>query len=517
MKYAIWLLAAASAWAQPACVVQGTVFDKTSGEPVAAARLFLMPGGPGQHPAVLERSDRQGAFCFASVNPGDYTLIAQHAGHLDEEYGKGLVLAVRQGENIAPVTVKLTRRAILSGTVVDSDGEPLSGAQVAVYVRAKNGDSNDPDQVETMDTDDRGAFRFSGLAPGTYYLGATLRINGNIASAAVPFLDTAGVARHEGYQETFYSAAADFSGAKPLELQAGKDLSGILLTLRKLELRHISGKVAGAPSGAYLAFRSSNGNSSGMPIGNDGSFFWSNLRPGRYTVEIRQGNQTRGKKEVDLTSADADGVMIAADQIPPPPIEITVRFQTEGLAQPYRPTPNSFTFLQAIGGEDGSVAQLQPDNSYHFQNLNPGIYRLITFAWGDNEYYLKRVLAGGQAVKDQILDLRNGALGDILVVMGPRSAVVKGRIAGQTALSQAVAIVLVAENGQIEGRATADQTGAFRMEHVKPGKFHVLAIEDFESRQWDRDLYTKLEPQSVAIELAEGETKQIEIPLIKIP
>lgn len=516
MKHAVWLLLAATAWAQPACVVEGTVSDKASGEPVAGAHVFLMPGGEAPRVALLERSDRQGAFCFASVNAGDYTLIAQHTGHLDETYGKGLVLAVRQGVAIAPLAVKLTRRAIVSGTVVDGDGEPIAGAQVAVYIRARNGDPTDPDEVESSETDDRGQFRFSSLAPGTYYLGANRRTGRPDNSSAMPFLDATGAAYQEGFQETFYSAAADFAGAKPLEVQAGKDLSGILLTLRKQELRHVSGKVVGAPSGAYVAFRSPNGDSSGMALGSDGSFFRSGLKPGRYTVEVRTGNQIRGKKEVDLTSGDADPVVIAADETPPPPLQINVRFQTEGASQPYRPSPNSFTFLQGTDG-NGSVAQLKEDGTFQFQNVNPGQYTLITFAWGTNDYYVKRIQAGGQTLKDHSLDLRNGSLGDILVVMGPRSGIVKGRIATQTALSEAVTILLVGDRGNIDRRVTADQTGAFQIEHVAPGKFHLLAVEGFDLRRWDEDLYKKLEPKSDAIEVAEGETKAVEIPLIKIP
>ncbi len=502
------LLFAAAVWAQPPCAVQGTVTDKASGVPLAAARVFLTPQDQHRLPALLERSGRSGAFCFTTVEAGDYTLEVQRAGYLDEQYGKGLVLAIRTGVELAPLEVKLLRRAVLSGTVVDGDGEPLAGAAVAVYIRLASREGPEPDEVASQGTDDRGQFRFAGLKPGTYYLGAALH-DGRNETTDMLFLDAGGKLRQEGHSQTFYSSAATFGDAKPILVEAGKEVSGMLLTMHKTELRHIAGKVAGNLENGYILVRFPNDDTRGEGISSDGSFLLNGLEPGAYVIEIRAGNQTRGRKEVDTTNGDVDGVTITANLQPLPAFALPVQFRTEGAGPAYRPTQRTFAFLQRSDGKEGSVAQATPEGGFRFTNLSPAVYKLSTFSWGEDEFYVKRILLGGREAAGSTLDLRGGDPGDLVIVMSPKSAIIQGKIATAAPLSQAVTILLVDEEGRQAGRAVADQTGAFHMDHLKPGKLRLYAVQDLASRQWSSDLAAALRERSMAIELKDGETKEV--------
>ncbi len=508
--FLLFLLTVTAAHGQPHCALQGVVTDKTNGDALPGARLFLKTGSSA---ALLLRSDRQGKFCFESVEPGDYTLQIQRAGYLDALYGKGLVLAIRAGTELAPLDVKLVRRAVLSGTVLDGDGEPVAGAEVAVYARRKSGDDDEDNEVESSPTDENGNFRFDSLSPGTYYLGASWKNPVN-REFAIPFLAAGGKPQQAGYATTFYSAASRIEDAKPLLLEAGKDVAGILLTLRKSQLRYVSGKVIGAPPGAWLGVRHG-GDSTGIALSADGSFFRTGLEPGAYTLEVRTGNQIRGRKELDLSNSDAEGVVVAADLSPPAVFSVPVQFRTEGPGPAYRPSSNAFTFLQSTDADGGSLAQPNPDGTFQFQNVSPGVYRLITFAWGDEEYYVKRILLGSQTIDGTNVDLRHGDPGGIVVVMGPKRSGIRGKLAGTRSLSQAVRVLLVDENGRTVASVNCDQTGAFRVEHVAPGRLHVYAMRDFDPDQWNRDIAKELESKSLAIELADGETKEIELPLSK--
>ncbi len=509
MRWAAWvLLAGSAAWAQSDCAVRGVVADQSTGKPIAGVKLLLVRQSSREIPSLLQRSAEQGGFCFETAEPGDYLLETQRAGYLDGTYGGGMILAVRSGVQIPPVSVSLVRRTVLSGTVVDGDGEPFVKAEVHVYRRLRSREDSGQDEVESQETDDRGVFRFGDLPPGTYYLGVTAKAR----NPSMPFMDTGGKPRQEGYLESFYSAAARFEDARPIVLQAGKDVTGILLTLRKTQFRHIGGRVVGPPEGAYLRLRHPESTKE-IPIAADGSFYRGGLEPGPYTIELRTGNLLRGRKDVDLSGGDADGVTIVADRSPAPDFTLAVQFRTDKQGEPYRPSANAFLVLQKLGTNEVRVAQMSADGTFQFTNLTPDIYRLET-VWTLDDFYVKSILLGGQAVTGRTLDLRSGSPGGIQIVMARKSAGLTGQLAGDAPLSQAVTILLVNDRERIEERTHTDQNGQFRMEHAAPGTYRLFAIEQFDVSDWNPDLAAALAAKSLAVELGDGETKKVTLPLI---
>jgi len=503
---AVWfLLAVSAAWAQPHCAVSGVVTDNSTGKPVAGVKLFLVPHSSAPLPSLLTHTGDQGTFCFEQADAGHYTLRTQRSGYLDNTYGHGLILAVGTGEDVAPLAVKLIRRAVLSGTVVDGDGEPVANADVSVYRRPQSADDIEQEEVDSQETDDRGLFRLANLPPGTYFLGVTVRRDES-ADLNSRFLDADGRPRQEGYAETFYSGATRFEDAKPITLQAGKNVPGLLFTVLKLQFRHLSGKVA-VPARGYITLRHSNGNTKDVPIGADGSFYAGGLESGAYTVELREADEIRGRKEVDLTNGDLDGVVIAADAAPASGFTISLQFRTEGLDPPYQPPMSSFTFLSRIGGDGGSIARPNPDGPLQFSNVTPGLYKLVEYGMA-GDFYVKRILLAGQPVPaGQTLDLRHGDPGGIQIVIGRKSAAVTGRITHTGILSEAVTVFLVAESGRTEERAVTDQEGRFQLEPVAPGKYSLFAVEGFDPNRWNSAVAARLREKSLAIELADGEKK----------
>jgi len=503
MRTLTFLLLTAATWAQPNCPVHGTVTDESTGKPVAAAKLLLIPQAVRPLPSLLTSSNPQGDFCFQQVDAGNYVLRAQRIGYLNHTYGQGLILDVQPGVELAPLAIKLTRRAILSGTAMDGDGEPVANAEVRVFRSLRAPDGSDPDEVDNQETDDRGTFRFADLKPGTYYLGVRGR-NEADRDYNVPFLDADGKPRQEAYVENLSST--------PIVLQAGKDVTGVLLTTRKVQLRHISGKVTGVPDPHFVLLEN-NGNSSAVPVNPDGSFFRGGLEPGPVTVELRVGRQSRGKKEVDLTGGDADGVVITPDDTPVTHLNIPLQFLSEGSGPQYHPPAGGFTFLQRSDGEGGSGAQTNADGTLQFSNVVPGMYNLLVL-WGDDDFYVKRILLGGRPVDGRKLDLRHGNPGAMQVVVASKSASITGQVKHDAVLSQAVTVLVVGEGTGIEERAVADQNGHFQLERVAPGKCRLFAVEGFHERGWSSEVATKLEAKSLAIELADGEKKQVELVLI---
>ena len=142
--------------------IAGKVLNAITGEPVRKATVTLQPagaqGGQGGAPAgagpqaqgggaparaISTGTDNTGAFVFENVNAGNYRLSGEKTGFIRTNFGGrstgaiGSQLAVSSGSAIADVIVRITPQGIVSGRVLDEDGEPIEG--VAVQLLAQRG------------------------------------------------------------------------------------------------------------------------------------------------------------------------------------------------------------------------------------------------------------------------------------------------------------------------------------------------------------------------------------------
>lgn len=94
-----------------------------------------------------------GTFAVDGLDPDRYTIVAYRLGFSWAYYGarrSGLAMPVeiKAGETLTGITVKLTPHSVLSGTVVDWDGDPAPGMSVVavriVYLQGER-------QIETAD------------------------------------------------------------------------------------------------------------------------------------------------------------------------------------------------------------------------------------------------------------------------------------------------------------------------------------------------------------------------------
>jgi hypothetical protein len=83
----------------------------------------------------------------------------------------GRVITVRDGQRREGFDIGLTRGAVVTGLLTDSDGEPLEGLAMHVWqvvVRQGNSIAEPVVDVALRRTDDRGRYRLFGLQPGSY-------------------------------------------------------------------------------------------------------------------------------------------------------------------------------------------------------------------------------------------------------------------------------------------------------------------------------------------------------------
>ena len=164
----------------PSGKISGRVVAADTGRPIKRARVFVnaaeLPGGRGM------LTDDSGTFEITDLPAGRYTLNVSKSGFVSLSYGQrrplqaGTPLQLLDGQQLKSVDFSLPRGGVISGRILDEDGEAVPGATVRVMrYQYQQGDRR-LTQAGTAQTDDRGQYRVWGLMPGDYYVNALTRI-----------------------------------------------------------------------------------------------------------------------------------------------------------------------------------------------------------------------------------------------------------------------------------------------------------------------------------------------------
>ena len=509
MKRGVWAamavccLRAAAQDAAP-CAIAGTVLDSASDRPIGRARV--MAEVPGSY-SFVKLTDERGNFCFEKLTPANYHVAVQKAGYAEAWHP--VTLSVEEDGVVKPIVLRMTRYASISGTVLGADGEPVPGAEVTEWERIRINGQWRPQEADHVSADGNGVFTISQVLPGTYYLsvkGAGLS-GSRYMEAAV-----------EQEVETFYSGSTSFAGATPVEVKAGEQLDGLVLTLRKGRLRSVTGRIPSPPRSGFLSYQAETetgwGSSGSIPMAKDGTFAKIGLPPAHYTIRLNDGKRWIAMREVDLTVGDATGVTLE----PVETVDIPVTFRTEGQGAPFRPGTGGWdTLLLRESADEGVQLHADDDGSYRFVGVRRGIYRLRVELAG-RRLYLKGVAYGGEAQTANRVDLRSTRAGSLELTFSSNVAEVQGRVSADEGADITVILVDAVkgpEAARIAGQAGTDQRGRFELATVPPGKYRLFAIEGFREAEWgSAGLAKTLTGKSVDLDLREGESRQVSVTAI---
>src|SRR5579871_2606979 len=173
--------------------ISGVVILDGAGTPMRRARLTLTGQElRGQRTAV---ADDQGRFAFTALPAGRFTLTASKTGYLDTSYGAkqagrpGTPIQLADGQTIDKLSIRMPKGSVLTGVVVDENGEPSPLTQVrAMKFVMRTGERTQQQSGQGGLTDDRGVYRIYGLQPGDYIISATPR-SGTLADVQQAMLD----------------------------------------------------------------------------------------------------------------------------------------------------------------------------------------------------------------------------------------------------------------------------------------------------------------------------------------
>jgi hypothetical protein len=557
------------------------VNDEERPQPVRRAIVTLV--GDELRPSRGAVTDDDGRFAIGNLPAGRFTLTVSRASYVTSVYGAkrpgrpGTPIVVADGAKLESLTVRLWRGAVVSGVVRDVSGAALSGIPVrAIPAKAPGAGSLTSLSNNGARTNEAGEFRIFGLEPGTYVVSAdpasgasrmialreaevdaifealkrrsTTPASPEPAMPATPPIDFAPI---------FYPGVIAVAQATPLALSAGKEISGLDITLQRVQRSVVSGRVmrsdgtpaAGAaiqlsgeqPPGPFAPGVAQYLNSSAGP---DGTFRIAQVAPGNYTLMARApaappppsqpglvtpgpiGPQLWASTSLSVANADVVGLTLTVE----PGFTVTGRvvFQSDANKPPANPAlrvgmwpPEVFALkpgspiesIAAVG-----MANVNPDGTFAIQNLAPGTYRLAVAGATitSDQWFLRSAVMGGADVLDGDFQIGVGGGDSMTLTLTDRTSELTGALQSASGAPNSDVFVIAYSANRAFWRpgtrrvqaVRPDVDGRYSLKNLPAGEYLLAAVLDIDQDDWnDPAFLDQLVPASIKITIGEGEKK----------
>jgi hypothetical protein len=509
-------------------------------------------------------TDDAGRFAFREVAPGRYLLSAKKPGYVTLEYGAkrgerpGVALVVEDGKQLT-IVMPLPRGAVIAGTIVDQNGQPVSGASVEA-IRFQFTEHGRRTLIPTgrfADTNDLGQYRIWGLDAGEYSVAASMPENADLVRLTDADINQAeadvagGVTRttptrprRAAYARVYYPGSFSTSEASSIRLTAGEERTGIDFPVSLTSTAKVEGTVI-VPDGferrgVFVEIARSDSDENSMQrttrsaeVGNDWRFSISGLSPGQYVLTARaeapenrfhfgaftpSGPSHWAMGEVSVSGDDVSGVALVLQ----PTFTVSGKIQIEGSgARPEmlrlivtlvsaQPTMNNFfappTPVDANGG-------------FTIVGVTPGRYQVhagvMTMRGTDDAWQVKSVRVNGREFADEPIELRTSVDG-VVVTLTDLMPGLSGTVrdgSGQAVTGCHVVVFAkdrkywIPDSSRIVSASPASD-GSYAIRSVPAGDYFVTAVEDLEpGERYDPSLLEQLSKSALSITLSEGEKK----------
>jgi len=473
---------------------------------------------PMQAPVMrTAESDDQGRFWFAGLDAGKYRLAAERQGFLRQAYGQrkfsgsGTPLLVGDGQNVKGLVFKLNPQGVITGKVLDEDGEPLAGVQVRAMRYLYSGGKRQWVQVGSGQTSDIGEYRLPDLQPGRYLVSTNPRNIGR----NMPFQQNEPLTQTPDmtYAATYYPSTTDSGAASPVDVGAGGEIRGIDVRLIKTRVWRVRGTVAGAQDaprrGAtqvllVTAEGPSNNQLMSMARQPEGQFEIRNVPSGSYTLvaHTMAGGQggLAASMPVTVTGSHVEGLRLTlaagADlQGAVKLVDTTAPVELKNLNVMLQPARNAF-----FGGGPPPRGRVGEDLKFTLKSVPPVQY-MVNVTGIPNTCYLKSVQFNGRDVPAEGLDMSAG--GPLDVVISAAAAQVDAVVMDGDGKAVGGAVVaVIPKDGSRPQVMTADDNGILSVKGLKPGDYRLLAWEDVEQgAPYDPDFLRQFEKEGKSVKL----------------
>jgi len=459
---------------------------------------------------------------------GQYSVTAIKSTYISAAYGQprplelGVPIGLGAGASVGGIDFRMVRAGVVAGTITDESGQPLAGTQVLAlrYQFSRGARRLVPASEER--TNDLGEFRIFSLAPGEYYLAASLHGDADMAKTSEVFV------------LTYYPGTANIVDARTISIAPGQTLTGIGIRLLAGRPVRISGTLvdsSGMPlkdGRAYTRLqRGFETQTQFATITPDGSFSIAGLAPGDYALRAN-GQNSAGEPElaamaIAVGSNDLTNVRLVSAK--PTRVSGRVIVNRDELGSLNGSTFN-LTVVAASADEaaaigNGTVAHVNDDFTFVF-TVRPGraLVRPTTAGW-----FLKAVRVNGVDVTDSGIESRtNQPLIGVEVELTRRLPDVTGAVRGPDgALTRNAFVVVFPPDPQrwgylsryvSMGRPSPDSE--YRIQ-VPPGEYLAIAVDSIERGEWtDPDFLERVRGRAVPFSLADGEHKTVPLAVVTV-
>src|SRR5271170_5188696 len=210
--------------------IAGTVVNAKGGSPLARCRVTISDTKNQNEKFVISGDD--GRFEFR-VPAGRYRLEGAKRGFITASYNQHeqFSTAIVTGADVDSenLVLRLAANAVLTGHVLDENGEPVRDAQISVYREEHKLGVSRTSLYRGASTDDQGRWEVTPLAEGTYF----------VSAKASPWYAVHPVSSAEGrgngpvqvdssldvaYPITYYGDATEADDATPIPVRVGDRL-----------------------------------------------------------------------------------------------------------------------------------------------------------------------------------------------------------------------------------------------------------------------------------------------------
>lgn len=464
-------------------IIRGRVTYQDSGSPVRRGWITLrkikeLVEPPKDQNAIIKRSystgneryvltDDQGEFTMSAVKSGIYQVVTRVPGILNPDLGDFDDPHFQQisvdGVSKMQIAVSILRGAAISGKIFYADGAPVIGAKVQVFryqgkiVTSSNFRASD--DVTVTVTDDRGAYRLSGLPAGEYFLRV---VEPSLQANYDKGVEIYNLAQSQTNSElkTYYPNTESSKDAALIQASLGQEQTDVNITIPDRRLFSAFGLVIEKNSktplaGVTLRFSKINDGKileygeQSRQIKTDAQGFWKliDLPKGKYRINAAQdteyeydNNGKRTPKNVITSYAPAfREVEIDEKNLENINIEMPVAATISGFvtAEGDKPVPDNL-FLSVISetfkySANGRLAEAKNDDknktrrAFVIEKVPNGKFYMTGSTYMD--YYIKSIRYGNRDLLNELIEIEGGEkIENIQIVLSSETGMVKGKV-----------------------------------------------------------------------------------------
>jgi len=517
--------------------ITGQVVLESAGTPLRKVSVTL---APSEGSVVFSRQDDRdwhsattdsgGRFQIQGVPPGEYRVTLGRSGFLastrrSRTYSSTL-LSLAPGQQLDGLLFRMHPAAVISGKVVDEDGDAVPGINIAAISPLTH------DTRGAAITDDLGDYRIAGLPDGKFLVQAqpeTQVTNGEkqAASQRVP-------------APTFCPGTLDQSQATIVEAHAGDEATANI-SLISSRTFSVKGRVFGlkpqaqpvtnqrtirlgsGPGSSTIILERADADSNQSrtaSIEENGTFDIQNVLPGSYTPRIytADGQRLSASPSIEVRDADIDGVQITPESA----VAVRGRFRMDdGRKLDWRPLRLMLDPDNRSESDAPLVARIQPDGSFTIENVQPGTYHVVVTSASAafRDYVVSEVNVDGREAGDSGFTVGSGAP-FLDVLASAKGSTIEGAAVDEDGKPipdlQVVCIpdATRRKRHDIYQQVQTDQRGYFSLRGLNAGEYQVFALDEAATDISDPDFVTAHEGQGQTVKVALGERKGV---ILKLP